>query len=276
MFDTRQTRAYNDANEDALSLAHLEERTMERARLRIGVSLLMLLLLLGLSIPAVAQTRPVVLELVTIDNFDDEQGQQWAVYGSKFSNADYPQTTYVSGYPEALRGHNVQNAENLRVLGVHAKWDRKGYNYFELVPVSHEGGTTTPQPIAIEGKASRIDLWVWGGNYDYYMEVHLLDFRGVPHTIPIGDLNFTGWRNLSAEIPPAIPQFVKWIPQDRPLQITKIVVWTRPQERVDDFYIYLDQLQVLTDVAEARFDGDQLAQPDFLQQAWSDARGQGE
>jgi hypothetical protein len=183
----------------------------------------------------------------------------------------------VNSYPEALFGRYFEGAERLRALGVHAKWDRKGYNYFELVPVAEgSDGDMVPTPIPIRGKASRLDLWVWGGNYNYYLEVHLLDHRGVPHRLFVSDLNFTGWRNLSLDIPNAIPQFVRWIPQERPLSITKFVVWTRPDERVDDFYIYFDELKVLTDVAENRFDGDQLAQPSFLEEAWKDARKQGE
>lgn len=250
---------------------------MERARVRVGVSLSMLLLLMVLTIPAVAQNRAVVLELATLDSFDDPNGQQWAVYGSKFSNADYPQTAYVNAYPEALYGRYYDGADKLLSLGIHAKWDRKGYNYIEIVPVAKAAdGTLEPSPIPIRGKASRIDLWIWGGNFNYYAEVHMLDFRGVPHRVFLGDLNFTGWRNLSIEVPRAIPQFVRWIPQERPLTITKIVVWTRPEERVDDFYIYIDELKVLADVAENRFDGDQLAQPAFLEQAWKDAKKQGE
>jgi hypothetical protein len=98
----------------------------------------------------------------------------------------------------------------------------------------------------------------------------------VPHTLFLGDLNFQGWQNLSVSVPNYIPQLVKWVPQERPLTITKIVIWTRPNERVDDFFIYFDELKVLADVAENRFDGDQLAQPSYVQQTWKDAKKQGE
>jgi hypothetical protein len=249
---------------------------MERARVRIGATLsILLMLLLAVSIPAVA--KPVVLQLVTLDNFDDPTGQQWAVYGSKFINSAFPQTGYVSAYPEALYGRFYDKADTLKALGVHARWDRKGYNYIEIVPVSKgKDGTLEPTPIPIKGKATRLDLWVWGANYNYYAEIHLMDYRGVPFTLFLADLNYQGWQNLSLEVPSYIPQGVRWIPQERPLTLTKIVVWTRPDERVDDFYIYFDELKVLTDVAENRFDGDQLAQPAYVEQAWKDAKKQGE
>jgi hypothetical protein len=247
---------------------------MERARVRIGATL-SILLLLSLAVSIQAEVKPIVLEMSTLDNFDDPNAQQWAVYGSKFSNVDYPQVSYVKAYPEALYGRYYAGVDKLQALGVHAKWDRKGYNYFELVPVTKgSDGKLTPKPIAIPGRVSRLDMWIWGGNFNYYVEVHLMDFRGVPHTLYLGDLSFQGWRNLSVDIPSYIPQFVRWIPQERPLTLTKIVVWTRPAERVDDFYVYFDELKVLTDVAENRFDGDQLAQPAYLQQAWKDAKKQ--
>jgi hypothetical protein len=249
---------------------------MERARVRIGASLsILLLLLLAVSIPVVA--KPVVLEMATLDNFDNPNGQKWAVYGSKFANADYPQVAYVNSFPEALYGRYYPNADKLRALGIRSRWDRKGYNYIEVVPVAAgKDGKLAPSPIPIKGKASRLDLWIWGGNYNYYAEIHLMDFRGVPHTLYLGELNFQGWKNLSVDVPSYIPQFVKWIPQERPLSVTKIVIWTRPDERVDDFFIYFDELKVLADVAENRFDGDQLAQQSFVQQAWKDAKKQGE
>jgi hypothetical protein len=250
---------------------------MERARLKIRVSLSILLVLLLVGIPAMAQSRAVVFDLTTLDSFDDEDGQQWAVSGSKFINAEYPQTVYVNAYPEALFGRYLQGADQKKALGIRAAWDRKGYNYIEIVPVAPDaGGDLVPTPIPIRGRASRLDVWMWGGNYNYYAEVHLQDYRGVPHRLFLGDLTFTGWKNLSILIPSAIPQNVRWIPSNRPLSITKFVIWTRPEERVDDFFIYIDELKVMADVAEDRFDGDQLAQPSFLEEAWKDARKQGE
>jgi hypothetical protein len=40
-------------------------------------------------------------------------------------------------------------------------------------------------------------------------------------------------------------------------------------ERVDNFYVYLDQFKVLTDTFESFYDGDELADPDRVQELWS-------
>ena len=45
------------------------------------------------------------------------------------------------------------------------------------------------------------------------------------------------------------------------------MIWTHPTEKVDDFYVFLDEIKVLTDLFETRFDGDDLADPRSLEQA---------
>ena len=52
-----------------------------------------------------------------------------------------------------------------------------------------------------------------------------------------------------------------------------MVLWTKPQENVSGFNIYLDQVKILTDTFVTRFDGDDLANPDKVQEIWSSAQG---
>jgi hypothetical protein len=40
-------------------------------------------------------------------------------------------------------------------------------------------------------------------------------------------------------------------------------------EQVNNFYIYFDQLKVLTDTFETRYDGEELADPKKVQELWS-------
>ncbi len=245
-----------------------EEHRMIRSKAKVTVllSVVLLLVLLG-SVSA----RPVVLEMVTIESFDDAEAQQWIIRGSKFINSEFPTKLYVNAYPEALFGRYRDDAEDLMSLGVSASWDRKGYNYLEIIPAAEGDDGLEPTPLAIRGKAKRLDLWVWGSMYNYYMEVHLMDYRGVPHRLYLGELSHAGWENLSVGIPGAIPQNVRWIPEDRPLTITKFVIWTRPSSRVDSFHVYIDELKVLTDVAEAWFDGDGLARAEYVNELWKNA-----
>ena len=45
-------------------------------------------------------------------------------------------------------------------------------------------------------------------------------------------------------------------------------------ERVDNFYVYFKQMKVLTDTFESLYDGDELGDPERVQQLWADAQGQ--
>lgn len=94
------------------------------------------------------------------------------------------------------------------------------------------------------------------------------DFTGVVHVLPLGNLNFTGWKNLSTEIPSSIPQSESYIPRLKRLRLEKFMLWTRPTERVSEFWCYFDQIKVLTDLFESRYDGDELGDEKFLQDTW--------
>jgi len=45
-----------------------------------------------------------------------------------------------------------------------------------------------------------------------------------------------------------------------------------PTERVDNFFIYFNQLKVLTDTFETLFDGNDLADPVRVQELWGQAQ----
>jgi hypothetical protein len=209
------------------------------------------------------------LSSVVLDGFDQPDKSLWIVKGSNFATQGFPQTSFMKAYPAALFGKNKDNKE-LASLGVHGKFDRKAYNFIELIPAKKaDDGTLTPNPIGIPGRVKSLDLWVWGSNYDYYMDVHIRDYLGVDHVLRMGDLLYEGWKDLNVNIPSSLPQSRRYIPRFQGLVITEFVIWTRPTEKVDDFYIFIDQLKVLTDMFEARFDGDELADSDTLNQIWS-------
>ena len=104
-----------------------------------------------------------------------------------------------------------------------------------------------------------MDMWVWGGNYNYWMEFYLEDYKGFLHRLPAGDISYVGWKNLRTRIPDDIPQAEYHVPFMKPLKLEMIKLWSYPTERVDQFYCYFDYLQVQTDVYLERFNGDDLA-----------------
>jgi hypothetical protein len=112
-------------------------------------------------------------------------------------------------------------------------------------------------------------MWAWGSNLRYYIEAYVRDYQGVVHSVRLGDIGYTGWRNLRVRIPNSIAQSKRVLPKLAALTFVKFRIWTTPTEKVDNFYIYFDHFKVLTDTFETFFDGDELADPDRVQQLWS-------
>jgi hypothetical protein len=205
----------------------------------------------------------------TLASFNDTAASgNWIVQGSRFVTQDYPQLQVVRAWPEALYGNNKDN-KPLFSLGIHAKFDRKSFNFIELIPAAKDSsGKLAPKSIPIPGRVKSLDMWVWGANYNYWLDVHLRDFQGVDHVIRMGSLLFAGWKNLTAPVSGAIPQARQYIPRYAGLELTKLVIWTAPDEKVDDYYFFINGINCITDLFETRFDGEDLADPDSLNTLW--------
>lgn len=234
---------------------------------------ILLVLLLATSAGAQVVTRN--WQSIVVEDFDSGEG--WYARGGKFlATADqYPDTRFpfdfrfVEGvWPEQM---GRPESDPPSVFGVQGSFTRKGYNYIEIFPIEDEtgpDGEVVPRTIPLPGRPIAIDLWAWGSNFRYYLEVQVRDHRGIVHAIPMGHLNFGGWQNLHVDIPNHIPRAVRYVPQRRALELVKLVLWTTPEEAVDGFYFYVDQIKVLSDMFETRFDGEGLADPEFVQQVW--------
>jgi len=216
------------------------------------------------------------LESRIVASFDNPDEQQWYVQASKFVADGYPMMAFAPAWPEAVFGLNSEGRD-LRVLGARAAFNKQGYNYLEFIPVAeNEDGELVPTPIELPGRVKELDLWVWGSNYDYYMEVHVRDYTGRVHVLNLGGIKYVGWQNLRATIPTYVPQAGGYVTDGgfiKTLELLKFVLWTKPAENVSGFNVYLDQVKVLTDTFVTRFDGDDLANPEKVQEIWSNAEG---
>ena len=201
---------------------------------------------------------------------------EWALDASKFAtninNDPYPKLTYVPSWPMALYGLNRENRD-VKSLGVWGKFDRRGYNWVDIFPVvpdsAKDGETPIPFEIPVPGRINHIDMWVWGSNLNYYLEAFVRDHQGVVHSLYMGDLSYAGWKNLRVQIPTSIRQSKRVLPRHAGLTFVKFRIWTTPVERVDNFYVYFNQLKVLTDTFETMYDGDDLGDPDRVQDLWA-------
>lgn len=208
----------------------------------------------------------------------DDDKYVWKAEASKFiskkdsdgNEVTLPELVYVEAWPVAAFGYNRgDNDKNLRSLGIRASFDRQGYNWIDLYPVLSGDADGNPAEIRIPGRVQNFDLWVWGSNLKYYIEIYLRDYQGVIHTLRLGDISYTGWKNLRVNVPGSIPQAKRILPAYAGLTFVKFRIWTQPVEKVNTFYIYIKQLKILTDIFEALFDGNDLANPEFVDQIWA-------
>lgn len=144
---------------------------------------------------------------------------------------------------EPLEGDNPE--DDTQVLGVKVEFFRRGVNTFYINPV---------RPLPVEGTTKTISLWVCGRNLDHDMYVTVQDYFGNNFELYLGNLGFAGWKKLTAVVPPS-PDGEHGIVQssaywgDRPgLRITGLRVDCNPMLARGSFYMYLDDLRVVTDL----------------------------
>ncbi len=146
---------------------------------------------------------------------------------------------------------------NKYVLGVKTEFYSRGFNEIFI---------TAKRPIPIEGITKTISVWVAGRNYDHVLWVELKDFFGNNFELPMGTLNFAGWKKLSVAIPPQNPDGRTGIVQRNfhyashmGIKIVGFKIACDPTEDFGTYYIYLDDLRAETDLfAEDMRDTDDM------------------
>lgn len=253
-------------------------------------SLLSALLILLVLVPASigADEITVRLESRIIETWDgpdsgyfSDTGEPiaWQVRGNKFSAENRPRTAYaMNEWPVDLFGTNPENSENLGVFGIDGAFIRQGYNFIELIPGINTGSEFIPKAIPLPGLVQTLDFWVWGSNYDYYIEFLFKDFQGISHRLsPFrnenlrepGSLKFIGWKNMFITMPNYIKQSSDYTQVLPALSLTKIVITTHPSEVVSGFHIYFDHLKILTDIHNTQYDGFSLANKQRIDEIWT-------
>ena len=203
-------------------------------KLRVSRSICLAIILLSILGNVFAEEKPVNLESKSITDFDDPEAQPWFVMGSKFSTAEFPKIAFVNSWPISVYGYNPADKEKLKSLGVAMLFDRKEYNWVDVVPGKKTGSGDSvkyePVEIRLPGRISSIAMWVWSGNFNYYIEAYVRDYKGIVHTLKMGDLNHVGWKNFRVTVPGNVPQAKKYLPKLEGLTLVKFRIWTRPTE----------------------------------------------
>ena len=243
-----------------------------------------LILLAGMAVfSAFGDEKTIDYESVVVESFGDQTSHEWTIgnktysydfswkleaskFATQYGDDIFPKMTHVPSWPMALYGTN-REGRDLQSLGIWGRFDRRGYNWIDVFPVT--GETEEPFEIPLPGRISTVDMWVWGSNLNFYIEAYFRDYQGVVHSLYLGDTNYAGWKNMRIRIPTNIAQSKRILPKLASLSFVKFRIWTTPLERVDNFYIYLNHFKILTDTFESLYDGDELADPDRVQELWT-------
>ena len=112
--------------------------------------------------------------------------------------------------------------------------------------------------VSLPGKVFKISVWVMGRGDDYDLEIWLEDWKGNLHVLPLGSVDFIGWRPLSVAIPSNIPQDINTFPQTKKLVFRKFKLRSKKTTFTDPVYIFFDELRILANLFEVSYDGAQL------------------
>lgn len=180
------------------------------------------------------------LKEISISKFEDDGF--WA--GSMMQDFGYISLRRFEGSPadkRPLEGEtSAQITENDKyVLGAKIEHTHRAVSSFSISPT---------QPLPIPGITKTISLWVVGRNVKHQLYVLLDDQFGNRAKVPLGDLAFTGWKKLTAAIPPNIRQTDPRYPSKTGISIRSFVVETDPAETYGTYYVYFDDLRAVTDL----------------------------
>ena len=132
-----------------------------------------------------------------------------------------------------------------RVLGVKVEFFRRGINSFYV---------TAARPIPIEGITKTVSVWVTGRNQGHNLYLLVQDYFGNNFEIYMGSLAFSGWKKMTAAVPPS-PDGERGIVQQsayygaRPgLRIIGFRIDCDPLLARGSYSLYFDDLRAVTDL----------------------------
>lgn len=231
----------------------------------------------------VKNIQSVVLEDFELDA-NNKPKRLWVALPNRFGRVDnreagmsLQKVAWVEAWPETYFGVDgkFNDGTGLKVyktsLGVQVFFNRQGYNTCELYPSEEKDGKMSLKPVEFQGRVQQIDMWIWGANYRYDVEMVIMDQKGFEHRLYVGNLQHIGWKNFTVKMPNNVPQGASQLPRLRQLSLTKIVITTTPEEKVSGTYVYIDHIKYLTDLMETNYDGYNLESTEAVKNLWDKA-----
>jgi hypothetical protein len=247
-----------------------------------------------------AQTPSENIQSLILDDFemgaDGKPVRMWTLMPDRFgregtldTGKSLQEIKFVKSWPESYFGKEIPDKKRAEYfygtlenddtkkrytdysgscIGMKLSFTRQGYNHVDLVPLASVDGKYVPDYVPFRGKVKQLDFWVWGSNDNYYMEVVLMDHKGREHRLDVGSIKHVGWKNFIVPIPNNIPQSTTYVSSIQTLRLVKLVIWSNPDARATDVYVYIDQIKYLSDVYNSMYDGYELGNPTKIKDIW--------
>ena len=127
------------------------------------------------------------------------------------------------------------------VLGLKVEFLRRSSSSLLLSPA---------KPILVDSRCAMLSVRALGRNLRHRLSFVVLDYYGRAYELPLGRLNFSGWKKLQAYVPRPDPTTGTGIVQDdghfsRPagLRIAGLRIDFDPEEAFGSFYAYFDDIE---------------------------------
>ena len=202
------------------------------------------------------------LKEVSVDKF--EAAGFWSAYIA--ADDGFIQSRLFEGSPAGKANEPIADE---RYVGIDPKVADK-YVFGVRTDFYHRGNEDlyilAQRPIPIEGITKTITVWVAGRNYNHNLKILLEDFFGNRFELPMGPLNFQGWKKLSVAIPPQSFDGTSGIIQRNfhynshmGLKVLGFKIECDPMEAYGSYYVYFDDLRAVSDLfAEDNRDADDM------------------
>jgi hypothetical protein len=125
------------------------------------------------------------------------------------------------------------------VLGVRVDYFRRGNTTISIESV---------RPLQVPGITKTISVWVVGRNFNHRLNVVVEDFFGRRSVLPMGTLNFSGWKRLTVAVPPTVEQSNPHYNNQQGIQIIGFTIEPDMLATYGTYYVYFDDLRVWTDL----------------------------
>lgn len=129
--------------------------------------------------------------------------------------------------------------QDVSTLGLKISFLKRGYTKIDFTAV---------RPIYVPGITKNISVWVVGRNYEHQLRLIVDDLSGHRFSLPMGKLNFSGWKKMTVTIPENVKQQERHYNDTTGLKVVGFEIIPDVKDTRGDYFVYFDDLRATTDM----------------------------